>query len=119
MTVPGVGAVVALSFKSAVDEPGRFRSSNTLGAHFGLTPRRHRKTDITGSISPLEDGPEVAAIHRHAMQHGGQLAGQRHLGALHPRRLATSIAQRCQAAEPRRAREHRLRRLMRHASHSQ
>jgi transposase IS116/IS110/IS902 family protein len=81
MTVPGVGAVVVLSFKSAVDEPGRFRSSNTLGAHFGLTPRRHRKTDITGSISPLEDGPEVAAIHQHAMQHGGQLAGQRHLRA--------------------------------------
>ena len=40
MTVPGVGEITALSFKAAVDDPARFKSSRTVGAHFGLTPRR-------------------------------------------------------------------------------
>lgn len=40
MSVPGVGYVTALSFKAAVDDPTRFKSSRTVGAHFGLTPRR-------------------------------------------------------------------------------
>lgn len=35
-----VGYVTALSFKAAVDEPTRFKSLPTVGAHFGLTPRR-------------------------------------------------------------------------------
>ena len=40
MTMPGVGAVVALSFKSAVDDPTRFTSSKTVGPWAGLTPSR-------------------------------------------------------------------------------
>src|SRR5260221_10419602 len=32
MTVPGVGALVAITFKSAVDDPGRFARSRVLGA---------------------------------------------------------------------------------------
>jgi transposase len=32
MTVPGVGAVTALAFKTAVDEPERFPSSAALGS---------------------------------------------------------------------------------------
>jgi transposase len=39
MTAPGVGAVVALTFRAAVDQPGRFRSSKSVGPCFGLTPR--------------------------------------------------------------------------------
>jgi transposase len=42
MTVPGVGPVAALSFKVGVDDPLRFTRSRTVGAHFGLTPRRHQ-----------------------------------------------------------------------------
>jgi transposase len=42
MTVPGVGPVVALSFKVGVDDPHRFTRSRTVGAHFGLTPKRHQ-----------------------------------------------------------------------------
>ena len=38
MTVPGVGAVVALTFNAAVDPPERFASSKSVGACFGLTP---------------------------------------------------------------------------------
>src|SRR6266436_6131875 len=38
MTVPGVGAIVGLTYASAIDNPGRFKSSKMLGPHFGLTP---------------------------------------------------------------------------------
>ena len=31
-TVPGVGSIVALTFASAIDDPGRFKSSKTVGA---------------------------------------------------------------------------------------
>ncbi len=53
MTVPGVGALTALTFKTAVDDPTRFTSSKRLGAHFGLTPRKYQSgtIDVTGSIA--------------------------------------------------------------------
>jgi hypothetical protein len=38
MTVPGVGPVVALTYRATVDVPSRFRNSNAVGAVFGLTP---------------------------------------------------------------------------------
>jgi transposase len=57
MTVPGVGAVVALTFTSAVDDPARFRRSKDVGAHFGLTPRKYQsgETDRTGRICKAGD----------------------------------------------------------------
>jgi hypothetical protein len=57
MTVPGVGAVVAITFTSAVDDPARFRRSKDVGAHFGLTPRKYQsgETDRTGRISKAGD----------------------------------------------------------------
>lgn len=60
MTVPGVGAITALTFKAAVDDPRRFKSSRTVAAHFGLTPRRFQsgETDNPGRISKAGD-PEV------------------------------------------------------------
>jgi transposase len=58
MSVPGVGAITALAFASAVDDPSRFSSSRDVGAHSGLTPRRHQsgETDRTGAISRWGDG---------------------------------------------------------------
>jgi transposase len=41
MTVPGIGPITALAFHSAIDEPRRFRRSRSVGAYFGLTPRRY------------------------------------------------------------------------------
>lgn len=41
MTVPGVGALVAVTFKVTVDDPGRFTASKAVGAHFGLTPKKY------------------------------------------------------------------------------
>jgi transposase len=57
MSVPGVGAIVALTYVSAIDDPARFRSSRMVGAHFGLTPRRYQsgETDVTGRISKIGD----------------------------------------------------------------
>jgi transposase len=57
MSVPGVGAVVAVTFKSGVDDPTRFRRSRDVGPHFGLTPRKYQsgELDVTGSISKVGD----------------------------------------------------------------
>lgn len=64
MTVPGVGAVVALTFRNTVDDPGRFRSSRSVGAFLGLTPRRYQsgETDRVGSISKVGDAAARAAL---------------------------------------------------------
>ncbi|MBM2716240.1 transposase [Mesorhizobium caraganae] len=37
MTIPGVGPVTALAFKTAIDDLGRFRRWSDLGEHLGLT----------------------------------------------------------------------------------
>jgi transposase len=57
MSAPGVGAVVALTFVAAIDDPARFRSSKAVGAHFGLTPKKYQsgETDVTGRISKIGD----------------------------------------------------------------
>jgi transposase len=57
MTMPGVGPVVALTFRATVDVPARFTSSKAVGAIFGLTPRRHQSGEIDrmGSISKCGD----------------------------------------------------------------
>jgi transposase len=57
MSTPGVGAIVALTYRAAVDDPARFRSSKSAGAHFGLTPKKYQsgETDITGRISKIGD----------------------------------------------------------------
>lgn len=60
MSIPGVGPIAALTFKAAVDDPGRFTSSRTVAAHFGLTPRRYQsgEMDTPGRISKAGD-PDV------------------------------------------------------------
>lgn len=53
MTVPGVGALIAITFTSGVDDPERFARSKAVGAHFGLTTRKYQsgETDVTGAVS--------------------------------------------------------------------
>jgi len=57
MSTPGVGAIVALTYVAAIDDPARFKSSKGVGAHFGLTPKKYQsgETDITGRISKIGD----------------------------------------------------------------
>ena len=68
MTVPGVGALTALTFKSAVDDPARFTSSKAVGAHFGLTPKKYQsgETDVTGAISKVGDAMARGALYEAA-----------------------------------------------------
>ena len=42
MTTPGVGPVVALTYRATVDVPARFRKSNAVGAVFGLTCAKYQ-----------------------------------------------------------------------------
>lgn len=64
MTVPGVGAVVAMTFKAAIDDPSRFKHSRDVGAHFGLTPKRYQSGEIdrSGHISKTGDGQVRTAL---------------------------------------------------------
>ena len=64
MTVPGVGALVAVTFTSAVDDPHRFAHSKAVGAHFGLTPKKYQsgETDVTGAISKVGDAMVRTAL---------------------------------------------------------
>jgi transposase len=57
MTVPGVGPVVALTYRAAVDLPARFRNSKAVGAVFGRTPSRYQSGEINrpGAISKCGD----------------------------------------------------------------
>jgi transposase len=57
MSTPGVGTIVSLTFASAIDDPGRFKSSKQVGAHFGMTPKKYQsgETDYTGRISKIGD----------------------------------------------------------------
>jgi len=68
MSVPGVGVIVALTYVSAIDDPGRFRSSKIVGAHFGLTPKRYQsgETDVTGRITKIGDASVRAVLYEAA-----------------------------------------------------
>ncbi len=57
MTMPGIGAVVALTFRSAVDDPARFTSSKKVGPWVGLTPSRNQsgERDVSGGITRAGD----------------------------------------------------------------
>jgi transposase len=68
MSTPAVGPIVALTYASAIDDPGRFKSSKRVGAHFGLTPKRYQsgETDYTGRISKIGDGSVRVALYEAA-----------------------------------------------------
>src|SRR6202161_3801098 len=57
MSAPAVGPIVALTYASAIDDPGRFTSSRRVGAHFGLTHKKYQsgETDHTDRISKSGD----------------------------------------------------------------
>jgi transposase len=57
MTVPGVGPVVALTYRATVDVPARFRKSKAVGAVFGLTSAKYQSGEIdrSGAISRCGD----------------------------------------------------------------
>ena len=57
MTVPGIGAMTALAFKAAIDDPKRFTSSAKVGPYLGLTPRQYQsgESEWIGGIGKTND----------------------------------------------------------------
>jgi len=68
MSTPAVGPIVALTYAAAIDDPARFKSSKTAGAHFGLTPRKYQsgETDHSGRISKIGDAAVREALYQAA-----------------------------------------------------
>jgi transposase len=68
MTVPGVGPLVAVTFKSAVDDPSRITKSKAVGALFGLTPKKYQsgEKDVTGGITRAGDEMVRTALYESA-----------------------------------------------------
>ncbi|MGH6776892.1 MAG: IS110 family transposase [Bradyrhizobium sp.] len=68
MSTPAIGPIVALTYASAIDDPGRFKSSKRAGAHFGLTPKKYQsgETDYTGRISKIGDASVRTALYEAA-----------------------------------------------------
>ena len=68
MTVPGVGPVVALTYRATVDVPARFRNSKAVGAVFGLTPVKYQsgENERTGRISKCGDDMMRAMLYEAA-----------------------------------------------------
>ena len=70
MSIPGIGAITATSFTTAIEEPDNFRKSRSVGAWIGLTTRRYQsgEVDYDGHISRRGDRPlrgllyEAAAV---------------------------------------------------------
>jgi transposase len=56
MSMPGIGVIVALTFRSAVDDPARFRSSKNVGPWAGLTPSRNQSGERDESGGITKDG---------------------------------------------------------------
>lgn len=81
MTIPGVGTVVALTYRTGIDAPERFSRSRDVGAHFGLTPRRYSsgQTDYDGRISCCGDAMVRTALYQaaHVLLHHGRWSSLR------------------------------------------
>jgi transposase len=69
MTAPGVGPVVALTYRACVDNPARFSRSKCVGAHYGLTPRLYQsgETARIGRISKCGDAMLRASLYEAAL----------------------------------------------------
>lgn len=68
MSMPGVGAIVALTVRCAIDDPDRFRSSKDVGPWAGLTPRRNQsgERDVIGQITLAGDASLRTALYQAA-----------------------------------------------------
>lgn len=54
--VPGVGNLTALAFMLTIDDATRFSRSRTVGAYFGLVPKRDQSGDVEKQLSISKAG---------------------------------------------------------------
>jgi transposase len=68
MSVPGVGPITALVYKTSIEDPDRFDHSRSAGAFAGLAPRRSQsgERDVTGHISRAGDPMLRSALYEAA-----------------------------------------------------
>lgn len=68
MSVPGVGPVTALVFKSSIEDPARFARGRDAGAYAGLVPRRSQsgERDTRGRITRAGDAMLRSALYEAA-----------------------------------------------------
>ena len=68
MTVPGVGPITALVFKTSIEDPDRFARGEDAGAFAGLAPRRNQsgERDHKGRISKAGDPMLRSALYESA-----------------------------------------------------
>jgi transposase len=68
MTVPSVGPITALTFKSSIEDPARFDRGRDAGAFAGLVPRRNQsgERDYKGRISKAGDPMLRSALYEAA-----------------------------------------------------
>src|SRR5271169_3352619 len=76
MTVPSVGPLVAITYKSAMDDPNRIAKSKAAGALFGLTPKKYQsgEKDVTGGITRAGDEMVRTALYEAAKRRGSKRA---------------------------------------------
>ena len=57
MSIPGIGAITATSFATAIEDPNTFKRSPSVAAWIGLTTRRYQsgEVDYDGHISRRGD----------------------------------------------------------------
>ena len=69
MTAPGVGPVVALTYRTVIDNPARFAKSRSVGAHVGLTPRIYQSGQVSrmGRVSRSGDANLRALMYEAAL----------------------------------------------------
>ncbi|QYF49211.1 Transposase ISRhOegibbosus7 [Candidatus Rhabdochlamydia oedothoracis] len=46
MTIPGVGPVTALTYKTEIFDPTRFNDSKSVGAYLGMTPKQYASGEV-------------------------------------------------------------------------
>lgn len=68
MSVPGVGPLIAFTFKSSIEDPRRFARGQDAGAYAGLVPRRSQsgERDYKGRISKAGDPMLRSALYEAA-----------------------------------------------------
>jgi transposase len=50
MTIPGVGALTAITYMTTIDDPDRFHRSRDVGAHLGLTPKKYASGEVDRNL---------------------------------------------------------------------
>src|SRR5205085_10440696 len=68
-TIPGVGAVTALSYKLEIDDASRFKKSRSVGAYVGMTPKQYSsgESQKQGGISKAGSNELRALLSQAAM----------------------------------------------------